>query len=172
MSQIYIALGANLSNQKTSFIKALERLEDYSARIIDVSGLWQSPSWPPGHGHPDYLNAAAEISFDGTPESLLELLQSIETEHGRQRTERNAPRTLDLDILDFQGRKQNSETLTLPHPRMCGRGFVLFPLQQIAPEWRDPVSANRLEAFIAKLPLNDVAPMKYRGKFWPRTVQI
>lgn len=170
MSGIYIALGANLSNKKTSFIKALEALGRESVSILGVSGLWQSPSWPPGQGYPDYLNAVAEIDTSHSPQALLTLLQKIETELGRERTVRNAPRPLDLDILDFKGRVLDTDRLTLPHPRMTQRGFVLFPLAQVAPGWSHPArqicGANRVDHFIARLPLKDVSPMKYRGRFW------
>lgn len=166
MSKIYIALGANLSNQKTAFVTALETLSQQGADILHVSGLWQSPSWPPGQGHPDYLNAAAEIRYNETPQNLLTILHTIEAQMGRSPGPRNAPRPIDLDILDFQGRILSTETLTLPHPRMLSRGFVLFPLQQIAPDWQDPASANRLGDFIARLPLADTAPMTYQGRFW------
>ncbi len=165
MSGIYIALGANLSNQKASFIKALGGLESSGVGIISVSGIWQSPSWPPGQGHPDYLNAVAEVDFSGSPEELLSLLQTTENTLGRVRSERNAPRTLDLDILDFQGRMMQKPALTLPHPRMLARGFVLFPLAQIAPDWRDPLSGEGLEFFIERLPYSDVEPMVYEGRF-------
>ncbi len=167
MKPIYIALGANLSNKKASFIKALELLRQRGVQCLAVSGLWQSPSWPPGQGHPDYLNAAAKVAFDGTALELLEHLQAVEAELGRERTVRNAPRPLDLDILDFRGVVMSGARLTLPHPRMLTRGFVLFPLAQIAPQWTDPVSGQSVEAFIARLPLGDVAPMAYCGALAP-----
>lgn len=165
MTAIYIALGANLSSEKGSFVKALERLEAKGVTVLDVSGLWRSPSWPPGQGHPDYLNAAAKVAFGGTPEELLERLQAVEAEFGRIRTVRNAPRPMDIDILDFDGMWVKNERLTLPHPRMLSRGFVLFPLSQIAPEWTDPVSANHIWDIIARLPWAYVKPMTYAGRF-------
>ena len=125
--------------------------------------MWQSPSWPPGQGHPDYLNAAARVDYGGTAPQLLSILQAVETDFGRIPTERNAPRPLDLDILDFRGQVLNSENLTLPHPRMHERGFVLFPLAQIAPDWHDPVSGKSIDHYIARLPLGDVEPMAYAG---------
>ena len=163
MGSIYIAFGANLSNPKTTFLKAFEALEDKGVKVTQRSGLWQSPSWPPGKGHPDYLNGAAEIDFAGISIDLLEILMDVEQGLGRERSERNAPRTLDLDILDFKGEVLSLERLTLPHPRMFTRGFVLFPLHQIAPEWVDPQSGREIISFIAELLLADVAPMKYVG---------
>ena len=168
MNDIYIALGANMSNPKETFIKALERLSEVGVEVLEVSGLWQSPAWPPGLGHPDYLNAAAKVSYHGMPKQLLQLLNDTEASFGRIRAERNAPRTLDLDILDFKGQEFRDERLTIPHPRMLDRGFVLFPLIQVAPNWIDPAGGQPIEHYIAKLPLTDVAPMEYRGRFYKK----
>lgn len=162
---IYIALGGNLSNQKATFETALGQLSDLGVDICAVSGLWQSPSWPPGQGHPDYLNAVAEIAYEGSARDLLAILQNIETDLGRVRSVRNAPRTLDLDIVDFRGVILKTNTLTLPHPRLRERGFVLFPLSQVAPEWIDPVTGHHVEYFIARLLLSDVDAMTYCGPF-------
>ncbi len=166
MRDIYIALGANLSNPKQTFIEALDKLRSEDVEILNVSGLWKSPSWPPGQGHPDYLNAVAKISFKGTPAKLLQTLNDLEESFGRERQERNAPRPLDLDIVSFGQRILDSETLTIPHPRMFTRGFVLLPLEQVAPNWRDPHSKNDLQYYIARLPLQDVEAMKYIGTFY------
>jgi len=146
-----------------TLLKALKALEDRGVAIQKLSGLWQSPSWPPGQGHPDYLNGAAQVDFEGTAAELLDVLMDVEQEMGRERSKRNAPRTLDLDILDFKGEVSSNNRLTLPHPRMLNRGFVLFPLQQIAPNWADPKTHRDITSFIAKLPIADVAPMKYVG---------
>lgn len=163
MGNIYIAFGANLSNPKETFRAALSLLENRGVAINRVSGLWQSPSWPPGKGHPDYLNGAAEVQFEGTAGELLTILMEVESVLGRKRGERNAPRTLDLDILDFKGEIHKSENLTLPHPRMLERGFVLFPLDHINPNWADPVSGHSILHFISRLAHEEVAAMKYVG---------
>jgi len=89
---------------------------------------------------------------------------------GRIRSVKNAARTLDLDLLDYRGqviapRDDSPESMIIPHPRMLSRGFVLFPLQEIAPNWHDPVSYVHIEAYIARLPLMDVAPMRWLGRF-------
>ena len=166
MCGVYIALGGNLSNQKTRFREALGRLNASEANIRAVSGLWKSPSWPPGQGHPDYLNAVAFLETRLSPFELLALLQQIEQDEGRVRTVRNAPRTLDLDIIDYDRQIMDTRELTLPHPRMNNRGFVLFPLAQIAPEWTDPLNGQHIEEYISRLPLADVAPMSYQGRFY------
>ncbi len=166
MNEVYIALGANMSNPKETFIKALDRLAGMGLDILEVSGLWQSPAWPPGLGHPDYLNAVAKLGYDGTPAELMRVLNDTEAYFGRARTVKNAPRTLDLDIIDFKGIISDDPRVTLPHPRMLSRGFVLFPLVQVAPHWQDPVNGGSIDDHIAVLPLPDVAPMEYRGRFY------
>ena len=165
MTQVYIALGANLSNPKETFSLAVHSLEEAGVRVEAVSGLWQSPAWPAGSGQPDYINACAKLSFTSPAPDLLAILQRIETQHGRVRTVRNAARTLDLDILDFGGEIVKTADLELPHPRMLSRGFVLFPLAEIAPRWADPVSKMKISDWIARLPLIDVAPMQRLGSF-------
>ncbi len=163
MSQVYIALGANLSNPKETFSLAIESLQLAGAKVEMVSGLWQSPAWPVGSGQPDYINACAKLSYEGGAPDLLAILQRIEAQQGRVRSVRNAARTLDLDILDFGGDILHSEYLTLPHPRMLSRGFVLFPLAEIAPRWADPVSGKVISDWIARLPLADVGPIQRLG---------
>ena len=166
MDKIYIAFGANLSNPIDAFTDALKALQNQGAEIVSVSGLWKSPSWPPGEGHPDFLNGVCQVKWNGQADNLLKTLKTLEVAAGRVATVRNAPRPLDLDIIDFNGRVQRSDLLELPHPRMDQRGFVLFPLAEIAPEWTHPVTNMSISDLIARLPLRDVDPMEYLGKFW------
>ena len=165
MTPVYIALGANLSNPKETFSLAMKSLEQARVQIQAVSGLWQSPAWPAGSGQPDYINACAKLSYGGSALQLLALLQKIESENGRVRTARNAARTLDLDILDYGGKTMKTPALELPHPRMLSRGFVLFPLAEIAPHWRDSSSGTVISDYIARLPLADIAPMQRLGSW-------
>jgi len=163
MGNIYIALGANLSNPKETFVEAIAALEDKGVTVTKLSGLWKSPSWPPGKGHPDYINAAAEVEFQGSATDLLSILMDVEKAFGRKRSVKNAPRILDLDIIDFGSEVISSGNLTLPHPRMYDRGFVLFPLDQITDLWRDPVSGKDLNYFIQRLSLKNVEQIDYIG---------
>jgi len=108
MKPIYIAFGANLSNPKLTFQAAIKALQIRGVDIVKMSGLWQSPAWPPGSDQPDYINACAEISFNGealqnNARALLNILHDVEAELGRKRTVKNAARPLDLDLLDFRG---------------------------------------------------------------------
>ncbi len=163
-SAIYIAFGANLSNPKEIFAGAIKALADKGVLIIKMSGLWQSPAWPAGSGQPDYINACAEVEFDGDARALLDILHDVEAQFGRKRGKKNAARTLDLDLLDFKGQVMEDGSITLPHPRMLSRGFVLFPLAEIAPKWRDPEGGMRIENYIARLPLGDVEDVLWQGR--------
>lgn len=163
ISPIYIAFGGNLANPVQSFIDAEAALRSHGVTIARRSGLWQSPAWPAGSGQPDYINAVAEVRFDGQPRALLSILHAVEAEFGRKRDVLNAARVLDLDLLDFRRQVMDHADITIPHPRMMARGFVLFPLSEIAPAWIHPVTGQGLEAAVARLPLADVMPMRRLG---------
>ncbi|MFZ5482802.1 MAG: 2-amino-4-hydroxy-6-hydroxymethyldihydropteridine diphosphokinase [Pseudomonadota bacterium] len=130
----FIALGANLgepARQIESAFAALDGLE--GTRLTARSALYVSH--PEGYPEqPDYLNAVARIDTRLGPRPLLGRLLDIEQSHGRERTFRNAPRTLDLDILLFDALEVDECGLHIPHPRMHERAFVLIPLAELAPE--------------------------------------
>lgn len=160
MRHIYIAFGANLSNPKKTFPAAQKALEARGVKIVKTSSLWQSPAWPRGYGQPDYLNACAQVNFDGDAQELLMLLHETEQAFGRVRSVKNAERTLDLDLLDFQGQIiSQADDLIIPHPRMLYRAFVLLPLSEIAPNWTDPAYKLGIWEHIARLPLVDTVDL-------------
>lgn len=131
----YIAMGSNLNapiEQLNSAIKALNALPHSS--VVQVSSFYQNPAHGPPQ--PDFINAVAKICTDVAVNDLLLSLQSIEHLHGRARTAgiRNEPRTLDLDIVLFGQQVIAQPELTIPHPRMLERPFVLVPLLEIEPD--------------------------------------
>jgi len=129
----YVALGANLGDPVQALREALQRLsETPGVRLVRASSLYRTA--PIDSSGPDYLNAVAELATTLTAPDLLTALQAIEQGAGRERPYRNAPRTLDLDLLLYGSARIDSETLTVPHPRMGERAFVLVPLHEIAPE--------------------------------------
>ena len=146
----YIALGANLGitlkeNAQTvrDAIQAIHALPQ--VQVTQQSSLYKTAameSLPGAPKSPDYINAVVEISCHQSAHSLLEQLQKIEQKAGRNRLYLNAPRTLDLDILLYGEAHIQTETLTIPHPRMWQRAFVLVPLAEIAPQL---VTAEQLE---------------------------
>ena len=143
----YIALGANLGDAVQTVRDAIQSINDLpQVQVTQQSSLYKTAameSLPGAPKSPDYINAVIEISCHQPAYLLLEQLQKIEQKAGRNRPYLNAPRTLDLDILLYGDVQIQTETLTVPHPRMWQRAFVLVPLAEIAPEL---VSAERLEA--------------------------
>jgi len=137
----YIGLGANLGDPMVALRTALEGLERLPAsRLVRASGFFGST--PVDSTGPDYVNAVAEISTCLSAPDLLVALQQQELQAGRERPYRNAPRTLDLDILLYGSARIASPALTVPHPRMSERAFVLMPLAELDPERVTPAELD------------------------------
>ena len=129
----FVGLGANLGDAQRTLheaIAALGRLPH--TQLVRASRLYRSA--PVDAGGPDYFNAVAQLATRLAAPELLAQLQALEQAAGRERPYRNAPRTLDLDLLLFGDARIASGTLTVPHPRWRERAFVLLPLQELAPE--------------------------------------
>jgi len=156
---IYIALGANLPEAEhtpqETLALALEALAGEDVSVVARSSDWSSPAWP-DPSDPPYVNAVAEVGTALSPRALLDLLHRVEARFGRERSRRNAPRTLDLDLIDHRGAVLKAEDgLEIPHPRATQRAFVLLPLQEIAPGWHDPVSGRSIDDLVEALPRAD-----------------
>ncbi|EFB7640593.1 2-amino-4-hydroxy-6-hydroxymethyldihydropteridine diphosphokinase [Escherichia coli] len=134
MTVAYIAIGSNLASPLEQVNAALKALGDIpESRILAVSSFYRTPPLGP-QDQPDYLNAAVTLETSLSPEELLNHTQRIELQQGRVRkAERWGPRTLDLDIMLFGNEVINTERLTVPHYDMKSRGFMLWPLFEIAP---------------------------------------
>lgn len=147
MAQAFIGLGANLGNAAQTVSDAAQRLAILAGtQLVAVSPLYRSA--PVGYAdQPDFVNAVAAIETDLTPYALLDGLLAIEQHFGRERSFRNAPRTLDMDLLLYDQLVLHDERLTLPHPRMLERSFVLLPLADIAPDW--PLSGAQTATTLA-----------------------
>jgi 2-amino-4-hydroxy-6-hydroxymethyldihydropteridine diphosphokinase len=129
----YVALGANLGDAAAALRQALGDLGALPAtQLLAHSSLWRSA--PVGAEGPDFVNAVAALSTRLTAPALLAALHQLEARAGRQRPHPNAPRTLDLDLLRYGDARIDSPQLTVPHPRMMARAFVLRPLAEIAPQ--------------------------------------
>jgi 2-amino-4-hydroxy-6-hydroxymethyldihydropteridine diphosphokinase len=152
---IYVALGANLPSPAgapaETLTAALAALGREGVRPVAVSRFYRSPAEPPS-GQPDFVNAVARVETALGPAALLECLHAVEAAFGRARGAANAARTLDLDLLDWHGVVSGGSPV-LPHPRLQGRGFVLVPLAEIAPDWRHPVSRRSIGELVSALPL-------------------
>ena len=142
----YVGMGANLGQARQTLAQAAGEL----AGTPGIHGLVLSPlyrSAPVDAGGPDYTNAVARLHTSLQAEALLDRLQAIELAHGRERPYRNAPRTLDLDLLLYGDQRIDTPRLTVPHPRMHERAFVLRPLQDLAPHL--PLAQGGLPELIA-----------------------
>jgi 2-amino-4-hydroxy-6-hydroxymethyldihydropteridine diphosphokinase len=151
-----IALGANLpgrfASPADSLEAALSAVAGDGARLIARSRLYRSPAWP-DPADPEFVNAAGLFETTLSPSALLIGLHGIEAAFGRTRLRPNAPRPLDLDIVDYAGLvSAPGETPVLPHPRLHERAFVLLPMAEIVPDWRHPVTGRSIGDLIASLP--------------------
>jgi 2-amino-4-hydroxy-6-hydroxymethyldihydropteridine diphosphokinase len=134
----YVALGSNLGDPQRQVLDAIADLARLPAtRLLQRSSLYRTPPWGITE-QPPFVNAAVELDTGLSPHALLDALLDIEQRAGRVRAERNGPRTLDLDLLHVKGVQLEDEQLTLPHPRMMERAFVLLPLHDLAPGLRLP----------------------------------
>ena len=160
---ILIALGANLpspAGPPTATLRAaLARLEEQGVKILSVSSFYETPAWP-DPAQPAFVNAVAAVESTLQPVELLTLLHGVETDFGRLRSAPNAPRTLDIDLLDYDGMRM-TDGVMLPHSRMAERSFVLVPLAQVAPNWRHPVTGETVGDLLGRLPDREVPqPLK------------
>jgi 2-amino-4-hydroxy-6-hydroxymethyldihydropteridine diphosphokinase len=136
----YIGLGSNLEDPCSQLQRAFVDLEGLpDTRVVARSSLYRSaplgcPDQSDFQSQPDFVNAVAKLATSLTPQALLQALLQIEHQHGRERTFRNAPRTLDLDVLLYDDVQLHEHGLTIPHPQMHRRAFVLQPLLEIAPD--------------------------------------
>lgn len=130
--RIFVGLGSNLGDAAATVRAAFDALAALpGSTLVARSSLWRSV--PVDADGPPYVNAVAELHSKMQPEALLRALQAIELRFGRERPYRHAPRTLDLDLLRYGDRRIATPTLTLPHPRLHERAFVLAPLAELAP---------------------------------------
>lgn len=129
----FVGLGANLGDPGATLRQAIAALAGLpQTQLVAASALYRSA--PLGHtDQPDFFNAVAQLSTGLTPQALLAALLAVEKRYGRERTFRNAPRTLDLDLLLYDALRISEAGLAVPHPRMHERAFVLAPLLEIAP---------------------------------------
>lgn len=158
----YIGLGANLQHPvygapRTTLEAAIAALRVAGLEIVTRSAWYESAPVPIAD-QPWYVNGVAAVHTDLDAVGLLAALHRVEAAFGRVRSVVNAPRVVDLDLLDYRGETRSAAEgpPVLPHPRMHERGFVLLPLQEIAPDWRHPVTGRHIGELIAVLPADQI----------------
>ena len=153
---IVIGIGGNLAyppfgSPRETAAAALARLPDIGVMLVRQSRWYETEPVPPSD-QPWYVNAVALVTTALGPAQLLKQLLALEDRFGRRRSTPNAARTLDLDLLDYNGRQSADAQLILPHPRLHERRFVLAPLAEIAPDWRHPRLGLSAVELLAGLP--------------------
>ncbi len=150
-----IALGSNLGNSPEILTQALQILKTTDGiKLLQYSSFYQTA--PVGPPQPDYINACVTLEVELSPLALLDTLLAIEAQFGRVRLERWQARTLDLDLLLYGDLILDTPRLTIPHPRMGDRAFVLVPLAEIAADWLEPISQKAIAQLLQGLDCSGV----------------
>ena len=151
MAKAYVGIGSNLGDRAAHVAAAVARMNALpETKVLGVSSVIETDPVGPA-GQDKFLNAAAELETELAPAALLAELQGIERDLGRVRAERWGPRTIDLDILLYDDRVVEAPELTVPHPRMCEREFVLGPLAELAPGLVHPVERRPVRELLDAL---------------------
>ncbi len=140
---VLIALGSNLGNRRLHLTRALDELRRVLG-VVRLSPIHETEPVDAPPGSPAFLNMVIAGYTDRSPAELLGLLQQIETRLGRRRVGRNAPRTIDLDLILHSAHLMRTAHLTIPHPRYLERAFVMEPLRELRLPWRDPATGSSL----------------------------
>jgi len=150
----YLSIGSNLGNKRRNIEKAKHLLEKNQIKIINVSSIYETFSWP-NKNHPKFYNVVIKIITSLKPIKLFLVIKNIEKKLGRKKAKANTPRTCDIDILDYKGLnlnlRVNNNELLIPHPRLHSRNFVLFPLFEIEKKWKHPLKKTKIQDLIEKL---------------------
>jgi 2-amino-4-hydroxy-6-hydroxymethyldihydropteridine diphosphokinase len=145
-------MAQNFTSLRSVCGAAIAEMRSNGLKTNKVSSWYRSPPWPPSD-QPWYVNGVCSVSTKLTPKQLLEQVLVIEQQFGRERSARNAARTLDLDILAYNRMVTGADSdPILPHPRLFERAFVLYPIRDIAPDWCHPESGDSVSEMISELP--------------------
>ena len=158
---VYLAIGSNLGNKIRNIEITKFELERYKIKILKSSSNYMSESWP-DFSMPNYINVIIKIKTSLEPLELLKICNLIELKLGRVRSKKNAPRTCDIDIIDYDKKilNQKNRQLILPHPRMNKRNFVLLPLFEVDKSWKHPKFKVNIADLINSLPVRDLRSIK------------
>jgi 2-amino-4-hydroxy-6-hydroxymethyldihydropteridine diphosphokinase len=148
---IFLGLGSNLGDRKGLMEDAIARLTAADVEILSKSSIYETPPWGK-EDQPAFLNMVVSVAFVATPEELMATVIQVEEAMGRQRTEHWGPRIIDIDILAFGKNRFTSQRLTVPHPMLAQRAFVLVPWAEIAPSFIVPGLDASVWELMARLP--------------------
>ena len=155
---IYLAIGSNLGNRFENIENAKFKLYQNNVKILKSSSYYETPSWPDPK-KPKFLNVVLNVKTNLMPLKLLSICKEIEIDLGRKKMKKNSPRECDIDLIDYLNKKISGK-ITLPHPRMHLRNFVLLPLFEINKNWIHPVSKQHIKYLIFSLPNRDIRSIK------------
>ena len=158
----YLALGSNLGNKKKNIELAKFKIQNNKIEIIKSSNNYETLSWP-NKNYPKYINIVLKVRTFLSPYKLLKICGVIEKELGRKKINKNEPRTCDIDIIDYDQkiiRNNNNQILTLPHPKMHVRTFVLLPLFEITQKWIHPEKKVEIKKLVNSLNIKDLRTIK------------
>ena len=155
---IFLGIGSNLNSKFGDRFKninlSIELLKTYKINILKKSSFYETPSYP-DEKKPKFINVVVEIFTELTSNELISSIISIEEKLERKRDLKNEPRTCDIDILDYNRKITNftykNLIFTVPHSEICNRNFVLYPLMEIAPNWKHPKTNEKIDTLITKL---------------------
>ena len=166
MTDLWLSLGSNLGDRAATLAAALKLLPNHGITVVAVSSLYATA--PQGfQEQPEFLNCAARTQTDLPPAEALRVCRHVEDAFGRQRSQYWGPRTLDIDLLLYDDLRLDVPALTLPHPRMWERAFVLAPLVELWPDLRFPseeLASDRLAALLPGQPVRQVSGPEWAGK--------
>ena len=150
----YLSIGSNIGDKRNNIEKTKYLIEDNKIKITKTSSIYETYSWP-NKNHPKFYNIVIKIITNLNPVELFGIIKFIEKKLGRKKSKINAPRTCDIDILDFKGSPYklyvNNNKLLIPHPRLHNRNFVLFPLFEIEKKWKHPTKKTKIHDLIQNL---------------------
>ena len=163
VNQAYLGLGSNLGDKKKNLITSKYLLSSLGINIIKTSSFYESKSWP-NKNFPNYLNTVILIQTSLEIKDLFNMIKNIEKFVGRIKAPKNFPRVCDIDIIDFNGINKNIgaiyNEISVPHPRMHKRNFVLIPLYEINKKWIHPKFKKNITKLISNLSNNDLRGIK------------
>ena len=158
VKNIFLGIGSNLGNRIINIEKAKLLLLDLGIKLISISNYYETPSWP-NPKNPEFINIVLKVTCKHKPLEMINLCKIIEAKLGRKKSPKNSPRVCDIDIIDFDG-LVSKDKLSLPHPRMHERNFVLFPLFDIEKNWVHPIKKISVKKLILSLSNKDIRSIK------------